>query len=228
MEKLDKMIARLQSDVAAHDGVPSDTQYEDAVEDAVDDFNGLAPMTRVVTISIVAGTAEYALPADFVRLITFQSPVSPDGVISSAAGLIPLSATFDEIYTIAGLTITLSPTPTYTLARDMQYAAGHVLNDSDEYLYMTRAVAKAVNHKAQARALRLKANDAAQKAWQYTEGDERVNKEKLSAALLEQAEAAETEFKAAVAAAGSGGGAATGMRATYTSGEYGSFARDVD
>ncbi len=221
------MIARLQSDVAAHDGVPSDTQYEDAVKDAVDDFNALAPMTRVATLSIVAGTAEYALPADFVRVITFQSPVSPGGVINTSAGLIPVSATFEEIYTIAGLTITLSPTPTYTLPREMQYAAGHVLNDTDEYLYMTRAVAKAVNHKAQARALRLKANKAAQEAWEYTEGDEKVSKVKLSAALLKQADAAEIEFKAAVAAAGSGGGAATGTRARYRPDEYGSFEEDV-
>lgn len=227
MIELDALIARLESRVAPHDGTPSDQEYEDCAVEAVDDFNSRAPMTRVALISVVAGTAEYSLPVDFIRMISFASPLSPGGVLQTSAGLIPVPEDFRESITIAGLTLVIYPTPTYTFARELQYAAGHVLNSSDEYPYMTKRVMRAVLHKAEALALHLKANHAAQQAWQYQQGDERVNKEKLSAALEAQAEAAEKEYVVAVAKASSGGGATIGMRARYEPGEYGSFAGEV-
>jgi hypothetical protein len=67
----------------------------------------------------------------------------------------------------------------------------------------------------------LQANKAAQEAWSYQIGDERVSKEKLAAELRAQAQAAEQNFLDQVAGAGAGG--TIGLRADYGPGEYGSF-----
>jgi len=217
---LESLVTRLQADVPARSGAPDSSQYEQAVRDAVSDFNRRAPMEKVAMLSIVSGTAAYSLPADFVRVISLQSLTEPGGVIVSGSGLIPTSATFRERYTIAGLTITFYPTPSYALARELWYAAGHVLDGDDAYPDMTSDVAGQVMLKAQAIALMLQANKAAQEAWSYQIGDERVSKEKLAAELRAQAQAAEQRYLQKVA----GGGVGTiGLRADYRPDEYGSF-----
>jgi len=219
---LEILITRLQSDVPARSGVPDSGQYEQAVRDAVGDFNQRAPMQKVAVLSVVSGAAAYSLPADFVRVISLQSLTEPGSVIVSGSGLIPTSAAFRERYTIAGLTITFYPTPTYTLARELWYAAGHVLDIDDAYPNMTPDVASSVILKAQAIALMLQANKAAQEAWSYQIGDERVSKEKLAAELRAQAQAAEARYLQK-AASGGAGASTIGLRADYRPDEYGSF-----
>jgi len=52
---LEILITRLQSDVPARSGVPDSGQYEQAVRDAVGDFNQRAPMQKVAVLSVVSG-----------------------------------------------------------------------------------------------------------------------------------------------------------------------------
>ena len=95
-ETLANLSGRLAELVAARNGTPTSAQYDQAVRDAVADFNDRAPRTKITTLTMVAGTASYALPADFLKPIVIESLTTPDGVIISPAGLIPVSATFAE------------------------------------------------------------------------------------------------------------------------------------
>jgi hypothetical protein len=210
---LSALVSRLQADVPARNGVPSSAQYGQAVKDAVADYTSRRPLRKLTTLSIVSGTATYDLPDDFQKVIRLESLLSQDGVIHSCDGLIPVSATYEENYYIVAGQITFDPTPQYTVSRDLWYAAKHTLDGSDEYPDMSEDDAGVLLLKAQARCLALQANKAAQEAWQYAIGDERVNKEKLAESLRNQAKALEQEYKEAVKTSVG----PIGMRASYNS-----------
>jgi hypothetical protein len=193
-----ELVNRLDDDVPARNSVPSSAQYEQAVKDAVAHYSSRRPLRKLATLSIVSGTATYDLPDDFLKVIRLESLLSQDSVIHSADGLVPVSATYEENYYIAGEQITFDPTPQYTVSRDLWYAAKHALDSNDAYPDMTEDDAGVLLLKAQARCLTLQANKAAQEAWQYAIGDERVNKEKLAEALRAQAKAVEQEYRDAV------------------------------
>ena len=128
------LVVELQEDVPAVDGVPSEAQYERAIKDAVREFSRRCGLVKVGTLSIVANTASYALADDFLDLIELESVVDVvDGVIITATGIIPVSADWEEIYTIAAGTITFYPTPTYTSDRDYTYKAAWILDVNDAY-----------------------------------------------------------------------------------------------
>lgn len=217
------LVTRLQSDVPARDSVPSATQYENCVKDAVADYARRNPVDQITTISVVSGTAAYDLPDDFLRVIVFEGPLSYGNVIIGDEGLVPTRGAmeWEEHVTIRAGTLTITPTPTYSQDRDLEYAAGHVL-DSGSYAYLTDEDVGVLMLLAQAKALLLQANIEAQKAWQYALGDERVNKERLAAALREQAKRLEEQYREAVENLG-GGGKARGTRATYSLAERAGF-----
>ena len=203
---------RLESDVPARGGIPGDEQYERAVRDAVADYGRRNPLRKLTTLSIVSGTATYDLPDDFLRVITLESLTSPDGVIISAEGLIPVSATYSERYYITGTQITFDPTPTFTVSRDLWYAATYVLDDSYEYADMTEADAGIVLLKARALAKRMQADGVtAGDIIEYQVGDARVKRADLGKSLSSAAVTLEQEYLAAVAAAIG----PVGMRADY-------------
>jgi hypothetical protein len=204
------LVARLQADAPARDGVPSETQYELAVRDAVEDYGVRRPMQQVADVAVTSGVASYALPADFVKLIRFESLLAAGGVLNTPDGLIPVSATFRERVMVQGDSLVISPTPTYSATRRLWYGAKHVLDESEVYPLMTEADARVVLLKAQALALGLQANSQAGAGWRYRIGDEEVDKSKLGSGLREQAQAKEAEYRAALEAMG-----CWGLRADY-------------
>ena len=212
---LSSLSSRLQSDVPARNSVPSVEQYERAVTDAVADYSRRCPMERTTTLSIVNGTGSYALPSDFVRLVAIESLTDASGVIISDSGIIPISSSFKERLMVQGANLTIYPTPTYTLVRDVWYMAGHVLVDNN-YPDMGEDVAAVVMLGATAKALQWQANAAALEAWQYQIGDERVSKERLAEALRMQAQEFERQFQAALKSQAG----AYGSRASYAAGSY--------
>lgn len=214
---LSELVARLQADVPARDAIPSLEQYERCVRDAVADFSRRAGRVKIATLSIVAGTATYSLPADFVRLIRIESLFQPDGVMHTASGLVPVSQSFSERTTIADGQITFWPTPNYSTTRYLHYQAGWVLDASNAYQELGEAEAEIAMRLAAAKALFLQANKAAQEAWQYALGDERVSKERLAGELRAQAEATERAYTQALS--GYNGGT-FGIRADYPSHAY--------
>jgi len=128
---LSELVALVESDVPAEDGVPSELQYEQAVKDAVMDFSEQCGLTQVGTLNVVSGTATYALPADFLKLIKLES-FAGEGVMHSAEGLIPLSASWTERHTIRNGRITFYPVPRYTMARCFSYKAAWILTPADD------------------------------------------------------------------------------------------------
>jgi hypothetical protein len=208
---------RLEGAVPARNSIPSSSQYEQAVRDAVADYSQRVPLQKLATLNIVSGTATYTLPADFLKVIRLETLASADGVLFTADGLVPTGSSWRERYYIVGNQITFDPTPQYTMARDLWYAAAYVLDAEEIYQDLTGAAAAIIMLKAQALALGLQANKAAQEAWQYAIGDERVNKEKLSAALEAQAKAMEARYTAAIASTVVG---PAGTRADYPLSAY--------
>lgn len=102
-----------------------------AVRDAVADFGRRVPRVLRGTIAVVSGTATYALPAGFQRLIRLEG--LGEGPAHDASGY--LVASFDlaaETYTLSGGTITFYPTPAYTLSRTIRYAAGYPYDEDDD------------------------------------------------------------------------------------------------
>lgn len=139
------LVARLSADVPAQAGVPTASQYSQAVKDAVADLSRRASVTRCATISVLAGTADYALPADFQALIRLaQLGVAypgvgswelgvggndPGGTLVTPSGLVPFSGSYREQVLVAGSVLTIYPTPSVSADRQLVYAAGDALVD---------------------------------------------------------------------------------------------------
>lgn len=196
-------LAALQAEVTAlvpaWNNAPTTAQYQSSVEGAVRNWNDRVGLQRIATLSIVSGTAAYALPTDFRKIIRLESFRDLNGVVVNSSGfLVPVSADYEERYTVVGTTITFYPTPAYTLDRDLLYKGAHVLDESDAYPDMTAEVAGAVALKAAAACLLIQATLASQQAWQYAIGDERVNKERLADSLRKQAGEYDARFEGAV------------------------------
>lgn len=161
---LSELVERLTEDVPAEDGVPSDSQYENSVKDAVRDFSERCGVTQIGTISVVSGTSTYDLPDDFLKLIKLTT-LTGEGVLHSASGqLIPLSSDWCEKHTIRNGQITFYPIPRYTLTRDIHYKAAWILTGEDEdygggeYETLGEREARIVLLMAKSNALTKKAN----------------------------------------------------------------------
>lgn len=129
---LSELVDQLSADVPAEDGVPSDTQYENAVKDAIRDFSERCGLEQISTLSIVSGTATYALPDDFLKMIQLQSFAGQDVIFSTNSQIIPVPAGWCERYTIRNRQITFHPTPTYTMAKTMRYKAAWIGTETDD------------------------------------------------------------------------------------------------
>jgi len=192
------LVDRLEAAVPARDGTPSAAQYQRAVKDAVADYSRRAPMIVEAELEILSGTERYTLPADFIRLISLASLSSPNGVLVTPAGLVPVPMQTSERASVRGLTLVFYPTPEYSLTRAYRYAAAHVLDEDDEYPYLTDEQASTALIMAQSLALIYQANKVVGDAWQYGIGDQRVNKERLAGEIRAQADALREAYLAAV------------------------------
>lgn len=193
----DMLAYRLYRLVAPRDGIPGD--YEQLIADAVNRLSQDAPMIKRATLNVVSGTASYTLPDGFQALIELQSPTQPGGLINSAAGLIPVSANWEEAYEVAGNTLTFTPTPTYTMGRAYRYSAAHVAVNG-RYATLTENLARLALLYAQAQALTAQASAASGNAWKYTIGDESVDKTAQSKGIQSQADALMKQYQAEVKA----------------------------
>ncbi len=209
MIKFDDLVANLMADVPAKDDQPTPPQYQKAVRQAVNTLNHNYGRLLFVEIEVVSGTAEYDLPADFVRKVRFDSitetaypgsnvTLSSGRIIRLCTGLTP------EKIIINGSKLVIFPTPEYSMTRTLWYRAGHVLEANDDseqaYLHMTPQEADAVHLKAKANAYRLIAAVAsANEGWSYQIGDFKVDKTKLGETLRKTATDLDNEFVTAVA-----------------------------
>jgi hypothetical protein len=176
------LIVELQEDVPPVDGVPSDAQYERAIKEAVAEFSRRCGLTKNSTIAIVSGTATYTLPDDFLKLIEIENPYSNEHhVIITATGIIPFSelSPFEEEITIRDKTMTIFPTPAYSMARFLEYKAAWALAEDDSYP-LTEDEAQIVLLKAKQLCFDKLANASASSGFKYTVGNMSVDKSGVS------------------------------------------------
>src|SRR3990172_56574 len=174
---LSDLIEQLQEDVPAVDSVPSDAQYDRAVKDAVRDFSRRAGQEKLAEIEVVSGSATYDLPADFLSVIAWQG-WSPDNIFNTPQGLIPVPAGWRERINIRNGQLTIIPTPTYSMTRELRYKAGWALTEDDYgdlYEDMGEEEAAIVLLKARALAQTKKDNAASTGGYKYQVGSVSVD-----------------------------------------------------
>jgi hypothetical protein len=200
------LIERLKEDVPARSSIPTDNQYQRCVTEAVADLARRSGRKKIYQMTLESGTDAYDLPADFVSVITFSWPSvittsGGQGVIFGAdSKMIPVSGrrfTFD--YTVEAGQVTFYPTPQSALIVDLHYKAGFALS-SGAYAAMTEEDAEILLLLAASKALTMQSNKAAQEAWTYQVGDERVSKEKLAAELSARSKEARDQYMASIKA----------------------------
>lgn len=210
---LASLVKRLQTAVPENNGVPED--YEQLVKDAVTKLGEDVPLICTATLSIIKGTANYALPDDFLFMIEMPCLSGTSGVIVGNNGLIPLTADYSEDYAIAGNQVTFYPTPTYTTSRDYRYAATYALVNG-AYPRLTQNSARVALLYAQHLALMEQATPAAGKGWKYQIGDEMVDKSNQGTKLRDQADGFLTRYADEIKRLNN----RTGSTARYATGSY--------
>jgi len=185
------LVTRLQAAVPARDGVPASGDYTQHVSDAVEQLSADVPMLRYATLTVVSGTAAYALADDFLFLIRMETASNPTGIPVRADG-----QTWEQ-FEITGETITFFPTPDYTVERGYRYGARHVVA-SGSYAYLTDAGAYMALLYAQSLALRQQANAVVGGGIKYQFGDEMVDKSKQADGIGKQADRLLDQYQRAV------------------------------
>ena len=200
---LSELVERLQADVPAEYGVPSEEQYQHAIEDAVRDFSERCGVEQIGSLSIVSGTATYDLPEDFLKLIKLTT-LTGEGVLHSTSGqLIPVPATWCEKYTIRNGQITFHPIPRYTLTRDIYYKAAWILTNVDEdygggdYETLGEREARIVLLKARSIALSKQVNSLSGQVLKYSLGAVSIDKGSVVEEKRRKSETFEDEFEKA-------------------------------
>ncbi len=195
---LGTLIERIEGDVPPYNSIPSGLQYENAVKDAILEFARQRGRRKIEELSLVKDTASYALPGDFVSLIKMARPAyETSGVIVSSSGLIPTgSQGLDRLqWYIEGTNIVFEPAPTFDEVLELWFVAGFEADGGGDYTTMLDSDAGILLLWAASICLNLQANYAAQEAWSYAIGDERVSKEKQATALREQAKGLVKQFQ---------------------------------
>ncbi len=186
---------RLQRSVPQRNGAPAD--YEQLVIEAVAQFSQDLPIIAATTLALVAGTASYALPPDFLYAIDFAAPPIYGDVLIANQGIIPLAGGLTEAHYIEGDSVRFDPVPAYSTTRTVRYAAAHSLAGG-MFPRLSENGARIALLYAQYLALNEQANASAGDGWSYKIGDESVDKRGLAAAIQTQAGAALDAYNAAL------------------------------
>lgn len=179
MSTLTDLTARLTAAQPPVGGKPTVAQYQQAVREAVGDFGYRVPRVLYATLAVVAGTAAYTLPPGFQRLIELEGAAA--GAVRNSDGFLTVydaSVSPVERHAISGNQITFYPTPGYSAARGIWYAAGYPYESgNDAFAGLTAQTEEVVMLRAQANALRLLASaTAAGRGFNYQIGDVSVQR----------------------------------------------------
>lgn len=196
------LVTRLKTAVPADSEIPTNAQYEQAVREAVLDFNESVTRLKIVTIDVAAGTATYALPADFVKLVTLKGlTLSRPNLLITPAGLVPLSGPVREVVSIEGTALRITPTPAYTLTRELWYGAGFVETGeafNTAYAEMNEREARIILLMAQSLAYGYRAAVKVGTVTEYKVGDVSAKLGNAATELQGAASALLAEYQAAV------------------------------
>ncbi len=190
------LVERLERTLPQRDGVPAD--YSRLIRDAVGQLGTDIPIVTSATINIVAGTAAYALPADFLGLIELCALPVYGGTAVTSGGLVPVGvAGWQEYFYIEGDTIRFDPVPAYTAARTLRYSAGYSLSNG-AFSRLSENGARMALLYAQYLGLSEQAAAVAGDGFKFTIGDESYDKSTQSAGIRSAAQAALANYQNAV------------------------------
>lgn len=197
------LVSRLQVAVPAKNDVPSTADYQQHIKDAVLQLAQDVPLIRTAELAIVAGTATYTLPSDFLFLIAVDAIAghARDGVIIGSNGLVPVARDWCERCEVVGGEITFYPTPVYTTLRTLRYAALYELtgtSGNEQYNALTQNGARIALLYAQYLALTQQASAVAGDGWRYQIGDEMVDKSNQGKGISNQADGLLSQYRRAV------------------------------
>lgn len=128
------LVARLQIIFPAQDGSPAAAQYDAAVVSGIAEFSQCDNRIKRASINIVSGTGSYPMPADFLKLVSFDDIFESSTIVQPGGKLIATDTTMqEELHWFDGANLIISPTPQYTLTRYFQYKAKHVQDANGNY-----------------------------------------------------------------------------------------------
>jgi hypothetical protein len=202
---LSELVERLQAEVPAEDGVPTEEQYEQAIRDAIWDFSERCGRIKSATISITPGNDTYTLPDDFLSLVSMPSLYSTglDAVMHTMEGLVPLSSPllsnplYPEQHLIHGLNIVFIPTPSYTISRVIRYKAAWISTVDDygeDFETLTEREARIILLKAKSIAAGKLSNAQAGNVMDYSFGAVSEKLDGGSSTTADVAKSAESEY----------------------------------
>lgn len=185
---------RLEAMAPARDGTPA--SYDALVLAAMEQLSQDAPMVRRVDLQVVAGTATYALPDDFMTVLAMDSTAVARGVLVTDV-LTVVGSGYTERWYEEGTVLRVAPTPTYSALRTLHYAARHVLDESGAYPYLSVNGARIALMYAAHLVLTAQAG-AAGGGWKYQIGDEMVDKSRVGEGLTALAASHLQQYRLAV------------------------------
>lgn len=201
---LGALTIRLQSLAPAQDGAPSESGYVQCVKDAVLQLAQDAPRRVTAELSVLSGTAQYLMPADFLFLIGWPALNAGGGVMIDARGIIPLpDGGWRERVAVSDGVLTIYPPPVYTMPRTYRYAGAHVLTGApgaEVYATLNENSARVALLYACYLVFTQQAQAKAGQAWRYQIGDEMVDKSKVADVGMAVANAALQSYKLALGA----------------------------
>jgi hypothetical protein len=125
----------------------------------------------------VSGTGSYAMPADFLKLVSFDDIFEGSTIVQPGGKLIATNMTMqEELHWFDGANLVISPTPQYTLTRYFQYKARHVKDGSDNYSELGEEEAEIALISAQKHLLVMLSSTRAFDGFSFTFGDVRIDK----------------------------------------------------
>lgn len=206
MTTLLSLTSRLQNRVPSMNGTPAG--YDELVQQAVRQYSLDAPIPAKAALPIQAGVTSYALPGDFIKLISVRQGVcnATPGVLLTGNGIVPLPKGTKMLdYRVVGQSLELDWQPMFDATWELCYGAAHVPDGDGNYPTLGAYGADQALHFAAYLALTEQAHKAAQDAWSYQIGAEQIDRTKMAAALRSEAESALKVYKDLARAAWAGG-----------------------
>jgi hypothetical protein len=171
------LVERLKVIFPAQDGSPTTAQYEAAVVSGISEFSQRDNRIKRASIDIVSGTGSYAMPADFLKLVSFDDLFESSTIVQPGGKLIATNTTMqEELHWFDGTNLVISPPPEYTLTRYFQYKARHVQDDNGNYAELGEEEAEIALIAAQKHMLVMLSGTRAFDGFSYTFGDVRIDK----------------------------------------------------
>jgi hypothetical protein len=171
------LVARLQVNFPAQDGSPTTAQYEAAVVSGIAEFSQRDNRIKRASVAIVAGTGSYIMPADFLKLVSFDDIFESSTIVQPGGKLIATNTTMqEELHWFDGTNLVISPTPQYTLTRYFQYKARHVQDANGNYTELGEEEVEISLIAAQKHLLVMLSSTRAFDGFSYTFGDVRIDK----------------------------------------------------